>query len=72
MIQWSAVSWDELEPVLRKTLQALEVTEPDPVYRDEDVRRDRDPVQVARDILNMLGAQGYYIVRAQNHEELGL
>ena len=72
MIEWSAVSWNELEPVLRKALPGLELTELEHSYRGGWVEVKRDPVDVTRDILNVLEAQGYFLVRIPNHEELGL
>ena len=52
-----AVSWNELEPILREDLQGLLMQE------DDGYGQPRDTVEVARDILNALEARGYYLMR---------
>jgi len=69
MIQGAPVSWNELEPVLRRGLEGLQLTEPLPEFRDEFVRRDRDPVDVAKDILNFLESQRYFLIWTTEHAE---
>ena len=58
-----AVSWNELEPILREDLQGLPLTEMDYGYGGGLHRVARDQVEVARDILNALEARGYYLMR---------
>lgn len=57
MIQWSEVTWNELEPVLREVTQGLALT-----WEGWDYIA-RDSVEVAKDILNMLESKGYILVR---------
>ena len=66
MDQWSAVTWNELEPVLREGLRYLELTEWDYGYGGEQFKVGRRPEEVAKDILNMLESKGYHVVRVQS------